>query len=328
MGVNPHAAAFLVAARNAGADFDRAVTIGRQRFFLHPGSLQRAFARAGSSLSREEAERLIAARGGFVEPLLERLGAAHVDSVDASGYEQSTFVHDMNQPVPSELEGAYSVVIDSGSLEHVFDFPTAVANCMRMARVGGHVLLLTPAHGEMGQGFYQFSPELLYRVFAPENGFRVEHMLLKDARMRSPWYSVADPREAGGRVVMTSGPPAYLYVMARRERGVVPFGRTPQQSDYAALWEGDTAAETSATSPPAPAGATAKASAAATGAEKAPTGATATPATPPPSRLGALVPEALKERLEDARSAAQDLRRPARDPRFFREVDLSRLNRR
>src|SRR2546425_12442012 len=111
MGVNPHAAAFLVAARGAGADYEHTATIGRQRFFLHPGSLQRAFARAGSSLSRGEAVRLIGQRGGFVEPLLELLGARRVDSIDASGYEQSTIVHDMNEPIAAELEGAYSVVV-------------------------------------------------------------------------------------------------------------------------------------------------------------------------------------------------------------------------
>jgi hypothetical protein len=295
MGVNPHAVTFLVAAHAAGADFERAVTIGRQRLFVHPRALQRAFARAGRELSAADAMRLLAEADGFVEPTLEMLGARHVDSLDASGYEGSTIVHDMNQPIPHEREGAYSVVIDSGSLEHVFDFPTAIANCMRMARVGGHVLMLSPAHGEMGQGFYQFSPELLYRVFSPENGYRVEQMLLKDRRLRSPWYSVADPREAGERVVVSRGWPAYLYVKARREREVEPFASPPQQSDYAVLWQAAGASSWPAAS------------------------------APPPSRAGELLPDAWKERYEDLRSGWRTRRRPTLDPRFFREVDLSRL---
>jgi hypothetical protein len=84
-------------------------------------------------------------------------------------------------------------------------------------------------------------------------------------------------------------------VKARRESDVVPFATPPQQSDYAALW--------------------------AAGARPA-----ETPNVPrAPSGLGALLPDAWKERLEDVRGAARQLRRPARDPRFFREVDLSRL---
>jgi hypothetical protein len=296
--VNPHAATFLLAARATGASFERSVTIGRQRFFIHPRALQRAFADAGTEITAAEAQRLLEERDRYIEPFLAMLGAEHVDSLDASDYEQSTIVHDMNEPVPAELEARYSAVIDSGSLEHVFDFPTAIANCMRMAQVGGHVLMLSPAHGEMGQGFYQFSPELFYRVFSPENGYRVEQMLLKDMRLSSRWYSVADPREVGQRVVLTGGPPAYLYVKARRENDVAPFAAPPQQSDYRALWDAD-------------------------GAAGAPAGGTASPGALAPLRR--LVPDAWKDRMADARSAART-RAGARDPRFFREVDVSRLN--
>ncbi|MEA2273422.1 MAG: hypothetical protein QOI98_2130, partial [Solirubrobacteraceae bacterium] len=147
-------------------------------------------------------------------------------------------------------------------------------------------------------GFYQFSPELFYRVFSPENGYRVEQMLLKDMRLSSRWYSVADPREVGERVVLTGGPPAYLYVKARRESDVAPFAAPPQQSDYRALWDAGGAAG-------APAGGTAASGAL--------------------GLLRDLVPDSWKDRVIDARSAVRT-RGGARDPRFFREVDVTRLD--
>ena len=53
----------------------------------------------------------------------------------------------------------------------IFNFPVAIRNLMRMAKVGGQVFLTTPANNFCGHGFYQFSPELAYRIFALENGF-------------------------------------------------------------------------------------------------------------------------------------------------------------
>jgi hypothetical protein len=41
--------------------------------------------------------------------------------------------------------------------------------------------------------------------------------------------------------------------------------------------------------------------------------------------IGALLPDAWKERYEDARGALRERRRPARDPRFFTEVDPAQL---
>jgi len=44
------------------------------------------------------------------------------------------------------MTGAYTTVIDGGSLEHVFNFPQAIANCMNMVAVGGHFIGLSPAN--------------------------------------------------------------------------------------------------------------------------------------------------------------------------------------
>jgi hypothetical protein len=300
VGINPHAASFLVAAGVSGANYERTLTIGRQRLFVDEHTLSLACRRAGRVIALEEARRLIAQRDGFAEPFLESLGAKLVDSIDASSYEEATIVHDLNQAVAGELEQRYSVVVDSGSLEHVFDFPTAIANCMRMAEVGGHVLMLTPVNGEAGQGFYQFSPELLYRVFSPENGFHVEQMLYKDLRLRSGWYAVSDPRDVGSRVVVTTRAPAYLYVKACRRAEIEPFSVPPQQSDYSALWADG--------APPMPApwrsGATRRLL---------------------PESARAVLPVAWKERYQEARGALRARGHERLDPRFFRQVDIARL---
>ena len=156
--------------------------------------------------------------------------------MDASPFEAASDVHDLNEPIPASLKQRFSAVIDSGTLEHVFNFPQAIANAMEMVELGGHLLLLTPTNNEDGHGFYQFAPELFFRVLSPQNGYSVERMFLREHLGRR-WYEVADCAQIGHRSQFRSRGIAYLYVRARREEIVALFNSWPQQSDYAARAE-------------------------------------------------------------------------------------------
>ena len=123
------------------------------------------------------------------EPLFKLLGAQQVCSLDASDYEQATYICDLNQPCPSNLIQKFSVVHDGGSLEHVFNLPQALKNCMQMVRIGGHFIQLTTANNFMGHGFWQLSPEAIYRTFSEANGYSI-----KLYAVRSPsqdWRGIA-----------------------------------------------------------------------------------------------------------------------------------------
>ena len=64
---------------------------------------------------------------------------------DASDYESATYIQDLNLPVKSELHLKFSTLIDLGTLEHVFNFPQAIKNCMELVEVGGDFISVTPA---------------------------------------------------------------------------------------------------------------------------------------------------------------------------------------
>jgi SAM-dependent methyltransferase len=239
-------------ARLRGVSFERLLTIGRQSLYLHPAdvaSLQRGYAGA-----RRNAEcpflrqyQFGDTADGFFRDMLE---AAAVAVLDASDYEGANTVHDMNLPVPTPLRGAFDAVIDGGSLEHIFNVPVALANLAAMVRPGGTLFIFTPANNLMGHGFYQFSPELMFRVFAEENGFALQQVLLREAVYPSVEltttrhvFEVADPERVGRRVGLLSDRPVMMMVEARKQRDVPLFARTPQQSDYVTRW-------TTATRPP------------------------------------------------------------------------------
>jgi len=235
MGLDINGTKFLLFARQHGVDFARTATIGRQTMLATPDEVRSAHAHFDQELSAGESTGLVS-ETGFAETFLTRLGARHVDSFDASGYEQATVVHDFNNPIGDGYKETYSVVLDGGTLEHVFDYPTAIKSCMQMVAVGGHFLSLSPANNQFGHGFYQFSPELFYRIFSPENGFILESILLYEESPDTDWFEVADPEAVGERVTLTNSRPAMLALIARKTRAAEIFARPPQQSDYAAAW--------------------------------------------------------------------------------------------
>ena len=220
----------LHARKNLGVDFSRTLTLGRQELHMKVEDL-RELARAKGIGTEGQLQRLDLSNG-FSDRLFELLGATSVESIDASDYEQATIIHDLNVPVPSSLHGRFTCVVDGGTIEHVFNFPNAIRSCMDMLETGGHYIGITPANNHLGHGFYQFSPELYYRVLSAENGFEVRTMLVRSA---ADWYEVADPKVLRERTELVNSTPVTLMVIARKNKQVTEF-HTPQQSDYVSAW--------------------------------------------------------------------------------------------
>jgi hypothetical protein len=142
MGLDTPAGVLLAAAKSIGADFSDVMMVGRQYFQIRPRVLARIFAEF--DIAENAAE--FRDRHEYAERFLELMGAARVDSVDFSDYEGATHQHDFNQPLPAGLHEKYSLVLDSGTLEHVFNIAQALKNCMQMVRVGGHFVQVNCAN--------------------------------------------------------------------------------------------------------------------------------------------------------------------------------------
>jgi hypothetical protein len=232
MGLDVNALRFLVDAKKAGIDLGDTITIGRLHINVYPRKVAQLFKKHGiphQSIGENPME--------FSEPCFQALGAKTISSLDASNYEGASYVHDLNQPLPEHLKERFDTVFDGGTLEHVFNFPQGVRNCMEMLRVGGRFYIHTCANNACGHGFYQLSPELFYRVFSPENGFEVERMVVHMIGPYNRWYEVEDPNRVQSRVELISFVPINIMVRARRTAVVPIFQRMPQQSDYVVMWK-------------------------------------------------------------------------------------------
>jgi SAM-dependent methyltransferase len=242
MGLNYYVARDVLRARQACSSPFSVASIGRLQQFLLPKQCERLCDEFDLD---ETATWLRQPFGEYGEPLFKAMGAEEIISIDASGYEGASITHDMNLPVPSELCERFDIVIDGGTLEHVFAPSVALASMMRMVKVGGSLIIWTPANNLCGHGFYQFSPEFFYSALSDDRGFDLRHVLLVECVFPSVSlvaprraFQVRSPQELRRRVEVRSKRPLMSLAHAVKTSHLDdPFARPPQQSDYVAAWQ-------------------------------------------------------------------------------------------
>lgn len=222
MGIDLQSLRLLVHARKYQEKFGQTLTIGRQG--VHCSQEQIAQSMGVIDYTHSE----------YCEPfLIKYFGASEVDSLDASDYENATIVFDLNRPVPDTF-AQYDTVFDSGSLEHVFNIPVALANLSRLCREGGQILHVLPANNHCGHGFWQMSPELFFTLYSEKNGYKNTQVFL--AETYSPYsIQMLQPPPPGQRHNISGS--AAVYLLVRTERAARWFNHSNvQQSDYLYHW--------------------------------------------------------------------------------------------
>lgn len=238
MGLDTNGIRFLLSSKRKGISFRNTLMVGRQILNLDFREFRENLQGFSLYESDRQVETFLAGSAGYAEEFLRYLGAEKIDSLDYSAYEGANILQDMNLPLPQQLKGKYSLVLESGSMEHIFNFPQSIANCMEMVEEGGHLLIITPVNNIMGHGFYQFSPEVFYRILNESNGFIIEQMLIFEYSPEEKWYQVEDPKKVRCRVELMNSSATYLCLRARRIKAQPLFTRFPYQSDYEDAWEG------------------------------------------------------------------------------------------
>jgi 2-polyprenyl-3-methyl-5-hydroxy-6-metoxy-1,4-benzoquinol methylase len=238
MAIDSNFARFLIACHQDGVNFQKTLTLGRLNYYLSIKETRNVLRRTGLDEHRYP-DLLNYETSRYAETFFKAMGAEKVESMDASNFENATIVHDLNQPIPNNLKGTFDVVCDGGTIEHVLNFPIVIRNCMEMVKIGGHLIIGTPANNNFGHGFYQFSPELWFRLLSPMHGFESKRMVAVEYGPRSRWYEVADPEMVRERVVMTNRYPVSLMIVSRKTAEKPIFQNFPQQSDYVPRWQGD-----------------------------------------------------------------------------------------
>jgi hypothetical protein len=215
--------------------WEKTITLGRLNTTLSPDWInkqltQRNLPAAYSAQSEKINDALVA------DDFFRALGAKTVDSLDGSSFEKATIIHDLNEPIGKEHWEKYDLVFDGGTTEHVFNFPMAIGNAMRLLKVGGTLITHVPINCLCGHGFYQFSPELFFRVMSPHNGFKTEKVLIHGLWPNGGIYEAIDPEKLRQRVELMAMSPLMMVAHAVKT-APTPDKITAIQSDYFAVWE-------------------------------------------------------------------------------------------
>lgn len=133
-----------------------------------------------------------------------------VDLFDAN----ADYKWDLNHPVPKNFHNSFKVLIDIGTLEHIFDTRQCLENYFRLVTPGGLFVLTTPVNGFFGHGFHVFNPEALLSALE-KNGF----LVLYKKFSTSTGIEINDPTLPGNIL---------LWVIARKKKKMGKF-IIPQQ---------------------------------------------------------------------------------------------------
>lgn len=235
MGINLNGLRFLLYAKAQGADFSKTAMLGRQGLHLAYEQFCHVICNEfGYIVPKPQLQKMY--KYHYADELLYYLGAEEVHSFDASDYEGGTHIHDFNLEIDSAYFENYTCLIDGGSLEHIFNFPIAVKNCMNMLVKGGCFLGITPANNYPGHGFYQFSPELFYLLFSDHNGFETQDIFLHEGREAAFWHRVKNMTESGQRVTFRNKKETLMLIFARRVSVQNILQHYPNQFDYLVSW--------------------------------------------------------------------------------------------
>ena len=210
-------------------------TIGRQNSYLSKKVGAEIKSKFGVDVSKEE----------HFDSVVNLIKADQkVDAIDYSDYEGASIVHDLNEPLKPEHKNIFDVVIDGGTIEHIFDAKTALYNYMSLLKVGGTLYISTPANNQMGHGFYQFSPEVFFNLFSEKYGFRCDDVILEvnpfmgGELADGKTYRVKNPKQLGERIMLANKRPVVIIIKATKLQDVdLDSVSKPIQSDYAARYD-------------------------------------------------------------------------------------------
>jgi hypothetical protein len=101
--------------------------------------------------------------------LLLDAGFKQYDDIDFVPNEGVSIVHNLNEHIPSDLHQKYDLVLECGTMEHIFDIAQVFRNMVSLCKVGGTICHISPLTW-LNHGFYNFSLTVFYDVYRT-NGF-------------------------------------------------------------------------------------------------------------------------------------------------------------
>jgi hypothetical protein len=174
--------------------------LGRQKILFTESQLRKWAAQARASISAAAASTESLSTASLARDTRKQLddweffrllGFDEVASCDASDYEDPTFILDLNKQVEEKFHNRFDMILDGGTMEHIFNVPTVFANIGSMLKVGGRIIHIAPSSNMIDHGFYSFSPTLFGDYYGA-NGYLLRTLSLFECVSWSGKWTIFD----------------------------------------------------------------------------------------------------------------------------------------
>ena len=106
-------------------------------------------------------------------------GVEKVSALDFSDFEGADIVFDLNEnEILEKYKGKFDLVIDGGTLEHVFNQYNALNNMNALVKVGGYIYHMLPYAGWGNHSFYNYAPTFFTDAYHIKYGWKLEILRL------------------------------------------------------------------------------------------------------------------------------------------------------
>lgn len=113
---------------------------------------------------------------------------ARCHSIDVSDYEDATFVWDFQEPIgPEEDFEPYDLILDFGTVEHIYDIARVYENIDQLLAPGGMYVGVNGRTGWNSHGLFQFTPEFSFTL-ANKLGYNLESWTVEYGTENPYWY--------------------------------------------------------------------------------------------------------------------------------------------
>lgn len=184
--------------------------------------------------------------GKFVDfpSILKSLNIVEVDIMDFSDYEGANIIQDLNTLIKNHnIFEKYDLIIDGGTLEHVFHVPNAFENLFKLLKIGGRILHFAPSSNHVDHGFYMFSPTLFHDYYTT-NDYIINEIYLYSYRADNLYgfWTLYEYFPGALHKLQLGGLDNKMYGVycVCEKKAETTYNKIPQQTMYSKnLWIGD-----------------------------------------------------------------------------------------
>lgn len=169
------------------------------------------------------------------ESLFSMFGSVDYQTLDVSDYENASIVHNLNMPIPKELEGQFDFIVDGGTFDHLFDLKTCFENVTKLLKPGGRIFQWNAASNYANAGYLSFSADFFYDYYTLNKYADCRTFFAASHSMGAQNWCIYEFIPSNNGESYSIFAPSYLHVMVivLAEKGKsTTFARMPVQLQY------------------------------------------------------------------------------------------------